>query len=126
MQYWTRFSALCALVGMLALPALAPAADPPPGGIDSVLGANRGQSDFLPPDEAFKLEASAVGPDRVQLTWAIAEGYYLYRSRLKVKTSTEQAQLGELVLPTGDTKTDEYFGEQEVYHMELAATLAVA
>ena len=37
-----------------------------------------------------------------------------------------KAQLGALVLPTGQSKTDEYFGTQQVYHNELVGTLPVA
>jgi thioredoxin:protein disulfide reductase len=82
--------------------------------------------EFLPPDQAFRLYASPAGPDSVRLTWEIAEGYYLYRGRLKVASHSPDAQLGQLVLPTGETKTDEYFGKQEIYHNELVATLPLA
>ncbi len=82
--------------------------------------------DFLPPDQAFKLAVTPDSPDRVRLSWAIAPGYYLYRSRLKFSTATPQATLGTADLPPGDTKHDEYFGDQVVYHAGLIAHLAVA
>ncbi|MGQ0834319.1 MAG: protein-disulfide reductase DsbD [Gammaproteobacteria bacterium] len=97
--------------------------------VDTVLGLARAQSnegDFLPVDEAFRFAAVADGPDRVRLTWQIADGYYLYRSRLKVGTTSGDAQLGRLILPSGKKKVDEYFGEQEVYYHELVANLPVA
>ncbi len=107
-----------------------PAATAAAGGIDAILGAARNRSagadDFLPVEEAFRLSATAEGPDRVRLTWYIADGYYLYRSRLKAATSAGDVQLGQLVLPEGKTKTDEYFGTQEVYYGELVASLPVA
>jgi Thiol:disulfide interchange protein len=84
------------------------------------------EDEFLPPDEAFRLEAVAAGPDRVRLVWTIADGYYLYRSKLAVSSEAENVQLGQLSLPAGKTKTDEYFGTQEVYYGELEATLPVA
>jgi thiol:disulfide interchange protein DsbD len=62
----------------------------------------------------------------VRLNWEIADGYYLYRARIKVLTSSASAQLGAPEFPTGDIKTDEYFGRQEVYHHELIATVPVA
>lgn len=110
-------------------------AELPPGAggerasIDSVLGLRRAvvtQDEFLPPEEAFRLSAVADGPDRVRLVWDVAPGYYLYRSRLGARTPSDQAQLGQLALPAGKTKTDEYFGTQEVYYGELVATLPVA
>lgn len=120
-------------LGLGWLPAAA--ADPPPPqspagqGIQSALNANRGQSsdgDFLPVDQAFRFDALAEGPDRIRLVWAIADGYYLYRGRIKVGTTSEQAQLGQLSLPTGETKIDDYFGKQEVYHHQLVGEVPVA
>ncbi len=83
-------------------------------------------SDFLPLDEAFRLAVFADGPDRVRLVWEIAPGYYLYRQRLGVTTPSSDAQLGVLSLPKGKSKTDEFFGEQEVYYDELLASVAVS
>src|SRR5258708_25205289 len=93
-----------------------------PRGIEAVLGANGIKSsgdNFLPPDEAFRFDAIPDGPDHVRLIWQIADGYYLYRGRVKAATTSDQAQLGALEMPTGETKTDDYFGKQEVYHREL-------
>jgi len=111
------------------LHAQAPASSPPPArtGIDAVLGSARTSGDdFLPPDKAFRFDAIAEGTDRVRLNWEIAEGYYLYRARIKVKTASTSVQLGAPQFPPGQVKTDEYFGKQEVYHHELAAVVPVA
>jgi len=85
-----------------------------------------GDTEFLPPEVAFRVEAFADGPDRVKLEWEIAPGYYLYRSRIKVSTDPAVAQLGKLSMPKGEMKSDEFFGEQEVYHDTLAATVPVS
>ncbi len=101
-------------------------------GIDAVLaqarasGSGAGGDEFLDPDIAFQLAATADGPDRVKIIWEIAPEYYLYRNRLKVTTASTGVTLGPLALPTGESHTDEYFGEQEVYREELSATLPVA
>src|SRR6516225_4894641 len=105
------------------------AGQPPAGatGIDAVLGSARTNADdFLRPDQAFRFDALAEGTDRVRLNWEIADGYYLYRARIKVKTTSTSAQLGAPQFPPGQVKTDEYFGKQEVYHHELIATVPVA
>jgi len=117
----TGLAALVLLLGAAGLPAA--------NSLEAALGAaqvpsNEGQ--FLPPDLAFRLTAFPDGPDRVRLHWQIAEGYYLYRSRIKAQTGSTQAQLGALGLPTGQVKTDDYFGRQEVYHHDLVASLPVA
>src|SRR6516165_10710986 len=88
-------------------------------GIDAVLGQKSQGDEFLPPDVAFRFDALADGSDRVRLNWEIADGYYLYRARIKVVTSSTSAQLGTPEFPAGQVKTDEYFGKQEVYHHEL-------
>ncbi len=102
------------------------AADPP---ASLPFGSNQDQ--FLPVDQAFLFDAAANGPDRVQLNWQIAKGYYLYRSRLKVAlddsvTPAPPVQIGLPQLPPGDEKEDEYFGKQEVYHLGLVATVPIA
>jgi thiol:disulfide interchange protein DsbD len=105
----------------------APQAQPAPAGIDAVLHAARSGGDqFLQPDEAFRFDATADGTDRVRLNWEIADGYYLYRARIKVATSSADAQLGAAQMPTGQIKDDEYFGKQEIYHHELSALIPVA
>jgi thioredoxin:protein disulfide reductase len=100
-----------------------------PKGIEAVLGASKAKSsgdEFLPADEAFRFDAIPDGPDHVRLIWQIADGYYLYRTRVKAATTSIQAQLGTLEMPTGETKSDEYFGKQEIYHHELVAGVPVA
>ena len=131
---------LCVLVLLgAAAEGQAPAAGPPAStaaaagaagkstGIDAVLSAaHPSGDDFLPPDKAFRLEASGDGSDRVRLEWQITEGYYLYRARIKVETASRDVQLGTTQFPVGEMKSDEYFGKQEIYHHELAATVPVA
>jgi thiol:disulfide interchange protein DsbD len=111
----------------VALPAMVAGATP--NVLDSILRKTQssGQEEFLDPEVAFQLDAKAEGPDRVRLTWQIAEGYYLYKSRAKAVSDNGQAQLGALSFPKpGVEKTDEYFGTQEVYHVEMVANVPVA
>ena len=99
------------------------------GGINAILGARRqdpNDGDFLPVDDAFRFGGFAEGPDRTRLVWQIANGYYLYKSRIALTTVTPGVALGLLSLPTGTMKTDEFFGKQEVYHHELVGELPLA
>ena len=80
--------------------------------------------DLLPVEEAFALQAEAVG-DRIELTWAIAEGYYLYRHAFRVDSADDEVVLGEPVIPTGEMTTDEFFGETETYRGEVSVTMPV-
>ena len=97
--------------------------------VDAVLGGAKksgGGDDFLPVDEAFRFNAFPDGADHVKLIWQIADGYYLYRARVKVASPSKQVQLGALEMPTGEIKQDEFFGKQEIYHHELVAGVPVA
>jgi thioredoxin:protein disulfide reductase len=99
-----------------------------PTGLDSALAGKSasGEADFLDPDVAFRFEAAPEGSDKIHLSWRITEGYYLYRARIKATTESTQVQLGEMVLPSGETKVDEYFGKQEVYHHDVVGAIAVS
>ena len=90
-----------------------------------LLGGSSREQDFLPPDEAFQLTATAEGGESVALDWAIADGYYLYRHRVAVKTETPGFVVEEVRLPGGKKKTDEFFGQVEVYYQQLDAEVAL-
>ena len=51
-------------------------------------GAAHAQEDgLLPVEQAFRLEAKTAGAGKLALHWDIAPDYYLYRSRIKAKTT---------------------------------------
>ena len=90
------------------------------------IGAS-GQDEFLDPDVAFVLNASAAGPDAIEARWDIAEGYYIYRDRIQFGVPQGSgATLGEAGFPKGKLKDDEYFGPMEVYYDSVAALVPVA
>lgn len=72
------------------------------------------QSDYLSSDEAFNLATVERVEGRVELTWEIASGYYLYRHAFAAEGVDGVA--GGITYPDGRQTTDEYFGEQEVYY----------
>nr|WP_230403697.1 protein-disulfide reductase DsbD [Undibacterium curvum] len=80
--------------------------------------------DFLDPEVAFKVNAVMLEPGVAEVTFTIADGYYLYRERLKF--SSEQAKLGEPVLPKGKVKFDETFNKEvETYREKLVVRIPV-
>jgi thiol:disulfide interchange protein DsbD len=122
---WTAPRSLSALAALMVFAALA-SGQPAHGAasstsdLDAVLDQshqNANNEEFLPPEKAFHLTASALGNDKVQLDWVIATGYYLYRDRIKIADDT--GQIGSVQFPEGQIKQDEYFGKQVVYHQEL-------
>jgi thiol:disulfide interchange protein DsbD len=109
---------------------IAEVAAAPNGGFSlrRLLGGNGGQQsegNFLPPDQAFVFTATSRSADRVTLRWDIADDYYLYRDKVKVTALAPGAQLGSPQMPAGESKHDEYFGDQVVYHDELLAYVPV-
>ncbi|WP_076419821.1 protein-disulfide reductase DsbD [Colwellia sp. UCD-KL20] len=78
--------------------------------------------EFLPLDEAFQFNFHQEG-NKVNVTFDIAEGYYLYRHQFKFKT--EEAKITEVVLPTGEDHEDEYFGVQKIFTDHLVFNIDV-
>jgi len=95
-------------------------------GSDFTSGIGGANADFLPVDEAFQPILSALDGNTVELGIRVAPGYYLYKDKIATATDSQQVQLGRLDLPPGELKHDEWFGEMEVYHGDVFATLPVA
>ena len=79
--------------------------------------------DLLEPEKAFGFSARVVEGNAVEVRFAIADGYYLYRDRLKF--SAEGARLGQPELPAGLPHKDEFFGEMPIYRGEVAIRVPV-
>src|SRR5450830_725722 len=88
---------------------------------------NDSQASFLSPDEAFKLNLTALDTENIQAAFTVAPGHYLYRERIKfeIKTSTkdDSVQIAQITLPAGEIKQDANFGKQEVYHHDFKANI---
>jgi len=74
-----------------------------------------GNDELLPPEQAFKISGKATSADQVEVSWEIAEGYYLYRDKMRFESRTEAIQAAPPALPDGEIKHDEFFGEMAVY-----------
>jgi thiol:disulfide interchange protein len=84
------------------------------------------QTQFLPVDEAYQLTLVADGDQRLMLQWVIAPEYYLYRHAFKAQVSDSEGSItANLVVPDGLAKTDEFFGDVEVYYDTLEAVVAL-
>ena len=77
-------------------------------------------AEFLPPDEAFRLSSSIDG-NLIRIQWVIADGYYLYRSKFDISPESPGLALDPPVFPNGKSKTDEYFGTQEIYVQDVSS-----
>ena len=81
--------------------------------------------EFLAPDQAFRVSATAAGGDRVNLAWTIEDGYYLYRNKFRIQADTPGVELGQPTLPLGETKDDEFFGRVDIYRREVTLGVPV-
>ncbi len=83
--------------------------------------------DFLPVEEAYRLELEFSSERSLRLYWQIAPAYYLYQHRFGFKLEDDAGALpAEAVLPPALERTDEYFGEVRVYYDEADITLQLA
>ena len=87
-------------------------------------GSEASDQDFLPPDVAFRVGAQIDG-EVVRLRWVIADGYYLYRSKMQVRAESPDLVVGALSLPPGTRLNDPYFGAQEVYQQQVEASVPI-
>ena len=81
------------------------------------------ENDLLPADEAFAFKAKVVN-DEVLLTWDIAQGYYLYKEKIKI-SSDFSTQLGIAKFPKAKIKNDEFFGKIGVYRNNAVVAIPV-
>ncbi len=82
--------------------------------------------DFLPVEEAFKIEAVASADGQVQLNFTIAPKTHLYRDRLIFAGLPDTVSVGAPVMPDGKRQYDATFEKEvEVYYEGLAITLPV-
>src|SRR4249919_3061394 len=75
--------------------------------------------DPLPPEQAFRFSAQIVEPGQVEVRYRIADGYYLYRDKLRFSAQPETVALGKPDLPSGRIKQDEFFGKVETYRGDV-------
>ncbi len=91
----------------------------------ALLSALAHAEEFLDPAVAFQPTARALDGQTIELRFAIAKDYYLYRDKFRFAVEPSSVQLGTAVLPPGKEKHDETFGKVEVYYDEAVIRLPV-
>ncbi len=93
----------------------------PAGGADpvdelrSLLGNIGGSDEFLPVDEAFRLDLARGSDTSLDARFSVADGYYLYQDKISFRVVSGAARTGDPLLPRGTEKDDPYFGRMTVY-----------
>lgn len=106
-MYTKRYMRIMGMVAMLAVASFAKTQD---------LGG------LLPIDKAYKVNAHVSAQGLVEVHWAIAPEYYLYRKQIKFAAG-DGVTIGSVQLPPGTKFFDQYLGESEIYHKTIDVSI---
>ncbi len=93
----------------------------------SALAALQQGSQFLPVEQAFVMDfrqQDTAGQSKVQVSFTIADGYYLYKDKFKFVGI--DAAFSHPKYPKGVMIKDEYFGESEVYFHQVVLDIPLS
>jgi len=84
----------------------------------------KAEEEFLASEKAFKFSANLIAPDKIEVHYKIADGYYLYRERFAF--SAEKAKLSDPNIPKGKIKFDPNFEKEvEIYRNNISIIIPV-
>ena len=87
-------------------------------------GSANAADDYLDPDSAFGFTAELRDAKTIAISYAIAEGYYMYRERFAFRA--DGATLGSPIFPAGKVKFDETFNRSvETYRHAVTILIPV-
>jgi thiol:disulfide interchange protein DsbD len=87
--------------------------------------AGAAEPELLEPEKAFVFSARVVAPDVIEVRYAIAKGYYMYRDKFRFTLEPESIAAGAADLPPGQLKKDAFFGETQVYRDMVSIRLPI-
>jgi thioredoxin:protein disulfide reductase len=93
-------------------------------GLSSFLEKLNPSQELLPAEKAFRFSARLVDRSRIEATWQIAPGYYLYREKFSFKANragSDEVIAGDL--PRGLPHEDPEFGTVEIFRDEMTVML---
>ena len=84
------------------------------------------EEDFLDPAAAFRFEARMADRQTAEVSYTIADGYYMYRERFAFTANGAGVKLGEPQIPPGKVKYDQTFEKDvETYKGRLTIRIPV-
>lgn len=83
------------------------------------------EPELLEPEKAFRISTRALDKNNIEVRFAIADGYYMYRDRFKFETAAGRP-LADVALPKGNVKQDPFFGKTETYRREVRIRVPLA
>lgn len=82
-------------------------------------------AELLDPEKAFRLTVKVQDPTRLELSYAIAPGYYLYRDKFRFDIEPSGVSAGMALIPPGEIEDDPFFGKVAVFRDALRITLPI-
>jgi thiol:disulfide interchange protein DsbD len=79
--------------------------------------------ELLEAEQAFQVSARFLDANTLELSYRIADGYYMYRERFKFATEAGNPAAGKARLPAGKIKQDATFGRVETYRKSVRVLL---
>jgi thiol:disulfide interchange protein DsbD len=80
---------------------------------------------LLEPEKAFRFSARTPDEASVEVRFAIADGYYMYRERFRFDAAGGGVRLGTPQFPQGIVHKDEFFGEMQIYRKDVLIRIPV-
>src|SRR5262245_21079570 len=85
------------------------------GGGACAQNEDQGQvEELLPAEQVFRYTSSADA-EQLYLDFDVLDAHYLYRARFGFESGTTGVAIGAARFPRGETHSDEFFGDQEIF-----------
>ena len=84
------------------------------------------EPELLEPEKAFRFSARLVAPDRLEVRYDIAPGYYMYREKFKFSAEPATVAIDAGGLPPGQVRKDAFFGDVQIYRGTQTFTLPLS
>lgn len=81
---------------------------------------------LLPAEQAFRLSARALDARTLEVRYNVADGYYLYRDKLRFAVEPSVVGVGAPALPPGKPHEDEFFGKVSTYRGLVVIRVPIA
>lgn len=81
--------------------------------------------ELLDPEAAFRFSARLVKPGTIEVRYAIADGYYLYRDKFRFQLVPDEGKPAAIRYPPGKIKHDPLFGKVETYRKSVRVIVPI-
>ena len=80
---------------------------------------------YLPVNEAFKLQPPILKNETIIVSWLIESGYYLYRDKFGFKFNDQNITIKSVQTPSSQTIEDPQFGSVEIYKDSVTVLIEI-